>query len=240
MRGLRGARLGVVRKFFGTNAAVDNLIENCLSAMKREGAVLVDPADLPTHGKFGDDEYAVLLYEFKAGLNSYLSKRPPNVVVRSLADVILFNEKHAPKEMPWFQQDIMLEAEKKGPLTSRAYLDALHRSKRMAGPDGIDAVLANYKLDALVAPTAGLAWLTDWLTGDHDTGSSSQPAAVAGYPHITVPAGFVQGLPIGLSFFGAAWSEPTLLKVAFAFEQAIRARHPPRFLRTAELEPPAL
>lgn len=233
-QGLRGARIGVARKFFGFNEAVDKLMDECLAEMKRQGAVIVDPADLPSHGKSGDSEFDVLVYEFKTDLNAYLKDLSPAARVHSLAEVIAFNEKEAAREMPYFGQEIMTMAEKKGPLTDKAYLDALDKIHRMARTEGIDAVIAQHRVDAIVAPTAGPAWLTDWVTGDHDGGGCSSPAAVAGYPHITVPAGFIRGLPVGISFFGGAWTEPTLLKLAYSFEQAAKARKAPRFLPTVD------
>ncbi len=233
-QGLRGARIGVARKYFGFNRDVDKLMEECLAEMKRRGAEMIDPADLPSHGKFGDSEFDVLAYEFKAGLNAYLTDLSPAARVHSLADVIAFNDREASREMPYFGQEIMTIAEKKGPLTEKAYLEALDKIQRLARTEGIDAVIARHRVDAIVAPTAGPAWLTDWVTGDHDGGGCSSPAAIAGYPHITVPAGFIRGLPVGISFFGAAWSEPALLKLAYAFEQASRARKAPRFLPTVD------
>jgi amidase len=235
-RGLRGARLGVARKFAGTNADVDRLLNECIAAMKHEGAEIVDPADLPSHGKFNDPEFEVLLYEFKASLNQYLAGLGAKAPVRSLAEAIAFNREHRRQEMPYFEQEIFEQAQQKGPLTERKYLDSLAACRRLAREEGIDAVIGKHKLDAIVAPTAGPAWLIDWVNGDHDTGGCSTPAAIAGYPHITVPAGFVHGLPVGLSFFGPAWSEPTLLKVAYSFEQATKARKAPQFLPTAKFD----
>jgi amidase len=231
-QGLRGARLGVARKFFGITADVDRVMENCLAEMKRQGAEIIDPADLPSHGKYGDAELEVLQYEFKTDLNAYLETRHTALTLEKLID---FNEKRRAEEMPHFEQEIMLQSQKKGPLTDPAYRKALAKCQRLSRTEGIDAVLKKYNLNAIVAPTAGPAWVTDWLNGDHDTGGCSTPAAVAGYAHITVPAGFVHGLPVGLSFFAGAWSEPTLLKLAYAFEQAVKARKPPRYLPTAAL-----
>jgi amidase len=239
--GLKGARLGIVRKSFGFNDAVDKLLNDLIAEMKRLGAEIIDPADIPTAGKFDDSELEVLLYEFKADLNVYLAGLGPKAPVHSLKEIIAFNEKHRDKEMPYFGQDLFLKAEAKGPLTEKAYLDALKQNGEMTREDGIDAVLRKHKLDALIAPTGGPAWPTDWINGDHFTGGYSSASAVAGYPHITVPAGYVHGLPVGISFFASAYSEPTLLRLAYAFEQATKARHPPQFLRTAVLsEPPAV
>jgi amidase len=231
--GLRGARIGVARKYFGSNDVQDQLINNLIDAMKRQGADIVDPADLPTHGKFDDTEFLVLQYELKADLNVYLAGRPG--APKSLRDVIDFNDRNRDKEMPYFGQDIFIKAEAKGPLTSKEYTDALEANHRLSRQEGIDAVMDQFHLDAIMAPTAGPAWLTDLANGDHAVGGSSNAAAVAGYPDISVPAGFVFGLPVGISFFGRAWSEPTLLKIAYGFEQMIQARRPPKFLPTLKL-----
>jgi amidase len=231
--GLRGARIGVARKYFGFSDSVDDLMNNVLEEMKRQGAVLVDPADLESHGKFDDTEFTVLLYELKADLNAYLAGRP-DAAVHSLKDIIQFNERTKEKEMPYFAQDIFIKAEAKGPLSSKEYLDALEANHRLSRAEGIDGVMDKFHLDAILAPTGGPAWLTDLVNGDHSGGGSSNAAAVAGYPDITVPAGFIAGLPVGVSFFGRAWSEPVLLKIAYGFEQTIRARKPPRFLSTVE------
>ena len=231
--GLRGARLGVARKFFTMGTAVDQLMEQALGALRKQGAVIVDPADLPSHGQYDTAENDVLQYEFKADLNTYLRERGATAKVHSLADVIAFNREQSAREMPYFAQEIMEQSQKRGPLTDKTYTEARAKCVRLSRAEGIDAVLSEHKIDAIIAPTAGPAWLTDWITGDHDTGGCSTPAAVAGYPHITVPAGFVSGLPVGLSFFGAAWSEPVLLKLAFSFEQATKARRAPAFRASA-------
>jgi amidase len=228
--GLRGARIGVARKYFGFHDGVDALMNNLLEEMKRAGAEIIDPADLPSHGKFDDSEFTVLLYELKADLNAYLAGLGPAAPVHSLQEIIDFNDRNRDKEMPYFAQDIFLKAQAKGPLTSKEYLDALEGNHRLSRNEGIDAVMDKFNLDAIVAPTAGPAWLTDLVNGDHAAGGSSNAAAVAGYPDITVPAGFISGLPVGISFFGRAWSEPTLLKIAYGFEQTTKARKPPRFL----------
>jgi amidase len=233
--GLRGARIGVVRKLFDVADNVVPAMKAALDAMKSEGAVLIDPVAIETLGKFDDSELLVLQYEFKADLHAYFAQFP-NAPVHSLKDIIEFNEQNRSSELFYFGQDILEQSEKKGPLTDKAYLDALAKNHRMARQEGIDAVMDKYKLDALVAPTAGPAWPIDLVDGDHDTGGSSTPPAVAGYPNINVPAGFVFGLPVGISFFGRAWSEPTLIKIAYAFEQTTQARKPPQFLRTVDLE----
>jgi amidase len=234
--GLKGARLGIVRKSFGFNDATDKLLDNLIGEMRRLGAEIVDPADIPTAGKFDDSELEVLLYEFKADLNAYLAGRGAKSPVHSLKEIIEFNEKHPDQEMPYFGQDLLTKAQAKGPLTDKAYLAALKKNHDLSRAQGIDAVLGKNKLDALVAPTGGPPWPTDWINGDHFTGGYSSASAVAGYPHITVPAGYVYGLPVGISFFASAYSEPTLIKLAYAFEQAIKARRAPQFLPTANLK----
>jgi amidase len=229
--GLRGARIGVARdKFFGFSEEGDRVIDAAIAEMKRAGAEIVDPADIPTAGKFDDSESIVLSYEFKNDLNLYLGALGPQAPVHSLADVIAFNDSHRDQEMLYFGQDLMIKAQGRGPLTSQEYRDALKKDHQLARTEGIDAVMAKYRLDALVAPTAGPAWCTDLINGDHAPGGSSTPAAVAGYPNINVPAGFAFGLPVGISFFGAANSEALLIKLAYAFEQATRHRRPPKFL----------
>ncbi|HEY4261952.1 MAG TPA: amidase family protein, partial [Schlesneria sp.] len=231
--GLNGARIGIPRKYFGFNEAVDKAMIESIAVLKSQGAVIVDPAEIPTFGKFGDTEFTVLLYELKADLNAYLATRP-DAAVHSLKDVIDFNQRNAAKEMPYFGQDTFIQAQAKGPLTEKEYLDALETNHRLAGKEGIDAIMDQHKLDALVCPTAGPAWITDLVDGDHATGDSSSAPAVAGYPHITVPAGFTFGVPFGISFFGRAWSEPTLIKLAYAFEQATKFRKAPKFLAHVE------
>jgi|SRR5579871_1286295 len=235
-KGLKGARIGVARKYFGFSDAVDATMNESLEVMKKEGAVLVDPADIETLGKFDDTELLVFMYELKADLNAYLARLGPGAPVRTLKEIIDFNERNHQKEMPYFGQDLFVKAEAKGPLTEKEYVDALAKNHQLARTDGVDAVMDKYHLDALVAPTGGPAWLTDLINGDHVAGGSSNAAAVAGYPNINVTAGFVSGLPIGISFFGRAWSEPVLIRLAYAFEQATKARQAPRFLPTIKLD----
>jgi amidase len=235
--GLRGARIGVARKrYTGYHVETDKLLDAALDLMKQHGATIVDPADIATAGKTDDAEFDLLLYEFKADLNAYLSRLPSSAGVHSLADVIAFNSKNAGRELRYFGQEIMEQAEKKGPLTEKKYRDTLASNRRLMGAQGIDATIIKHKLDALVAPTQGPAGLIDLVNGDPGGGGSfTAPAAVAGYPHVTVPMGFVRGLPVGLSFVGRAWSEATLLKLAYAFEQAAPARRKPTFAATVEL-----
>ena len=235
--GLRGARIGVAReRYFGYSPATDALIEAAIAVMRERGAVIVDPANIPSVGKLGDATFNVLLYEFKADLDAYLGALGGSSGVRTLADVIAFNESNAEREMPFFGQDLMVMAQKKGPLTSPEYLKALAKCHTATRQDGIDAVMDKYKLDALIAPTQGPPWLVDLVNGDAGSGgSSSTPAAVSGYPSITVPAGYVFGLPVGLSFIGRAWSEPVLIKLAYAYEQAAMPRRPPAFALSAAL-----
>jgi amidase len=227
---LKGKRIGVARKkYFGYSPAADRIIDAAIAEMKAQGAVIVDPTDIPTANQLDDCEFQVLLYEFKAGLNKYLGGLGPSAPVHSLKDVIAFNEREKARELPFFGQEIMLMAEKKGPLTSAAYRTARTTCRQRATTAGIDAVLSKYRLDAIVAPTGSPAWTVDLVNGDHFLGASSTPAAVAGYPSVTVPAGDAHGLPVGLSFIGARWSEAKLIALGYAFEQATKHRRPPRF-----------
>ncbi len=234
--GLRGARIGVARKkVFGYSPDADALVAAAIDVMRREGAVIVDPAEIPHFGEYDDSELTVLLYELKADLASYLSAWAPGASVKTLADVIAFNEAHKATEMPYFGQELFIQAQEKGPLTDQAYLDALAKDQRLSRTEGLDAVFAQNNLDAIVAPTGSPAWPTDLVNGDHFLGASSTPAAVAGYPSISVPVGYAFGLPVGMSFIGKANAEATLLKLAYGYEQAAKPRKPPRFLPTADL-----
>jgi amidase len=234
-KGLQGARIGVARNYFGFHEAVDAILAEALEVMKRQGATLVDPAEIPNMDKVSEPETTVLLYELKADLNAYLAGLGPEAPVKSLKDVIAFNDKNRQKEMPFFGQNQFIKAEAKGPLTDKEYVEALEKCRKLTRSEGIDALMDKHKLDALVAPSDGPAWLTDLVDGDHSLASSTTAAAVAGYPSITVPAGFLHGLPVGISFFGRAWSEPTLLRLTYAFEQATKARKPPQFLPTVKI-----
>ena len=237
--GLRGARIGVVRnRLFGYSPAADRLAEAAIADMKGQGSVIVDPANIPTLGKFDDSEFDVLLYEFKADLDAYLASRGQSSAVHSLADLIAFNTGRQGEELRYFGQEILVMAEKKGPLSEPKYKSELARNHLLARAQGIDAVMTKYRLDALVAPTGGPAWLIDLVNGDGGTATAPGPStvtSVAGYPHITVPMGYVGGLPVGISFFGRAWSEPTLIKLAYSYEQATKHRRPPAFEPTANL-----
>lgn len=237
--GLEGARLGVARSdFFGYTEETDRVGEEALAALEAAGAELVDDVDIPHSGEYGDDEWTVLQYEFRADLNAYLedrARRAGELPVESLEDVIRFNEENADREMPWFGQDLLEMSAEKGSLESEEYREALERSKRLAGPRGIDAALEEHDLDALVGMTTAPPWPIDLVNGDAGGGSATTPAAVAGYPHVTVPAGYVHGLPVGFSFVGTAWSEAELLRFAHAFEVEMDARERPRFRTTGEL-----
>lgn len=226
---LSGLRIGIGRQFFERDSRVDAAMEEAIEVLASLGAEMVDPAPIAHRGEVGRHEYEAMLYEFKAGLNAYLAELGDGAPVASLADVIAFNEANAEREMPFFGQEILIEAEGKGPLTEAAYQTARGTANRLSREEGLDAALAEHRLDAILGPSGGPAWVTDLVHGDHFSVGSSGAAAVAGYPNVTVPAGFVHGLPVGVSFFGAAWSEPTLIRIAWAFEQAVPHRRPPRF-----------
>ena len=232
--GLQGMRIGVSKKHLGFNQHVDAVMAQVQLTISELGAQVFNPADIPTHGKFDDSEFEVLLYEFKANLNAYLKSLGATTPIQTLKELIAFNESKAGFEMPHFGQDIFEKAEAKGPLTDPKYLQTLRKNHLLTRTQGIDFIMKKLRLDAMIAPTGGPPWPTDWLNGDHFTGGYSSASAVAGYPHITVPAGYVQGLPVGVSFFGGAYSEPTLIKIAYAFEQATKVRQTPKFLPTVD------
>ena len=229
--GLAGKRIGVVTELAGFNAKVDDLFRKAIETLKEKGAEIVEDVKFENLRKADDLSYQVLLYEFKADLNKYLDEHP-GAPVKSMAEIIEFNKRNSDREMPWFGQEIFELAQSKGDLTTDEYLKALADSKLFTGKEGIDLVMNKHKLDALIAPTNGPAWTIDWVNGDHFGGGSSSPAAISGYPNITVPMGYVHELPVGISFFGKAWSEPTLLKVAYAYEQVAKHRKAPGFLET--------
>jgi amidase len=232
--GLRGARVGISRSQWpGAGSLTAGVYQAALDAMRDGGAVLVEVPALGNVGKLGDASYQVMLYEFKAGLNAYFAGLDgQRVKIRSLADVIAFNEKNRETELKWFGQEIMLRAQEKGPLTDQAYLDLVAKCRQLSRVEGIDAVMDEHKLDVLVGPSGGPAGVTDLVYGDRGVGGSSGPAAVAGYPNMTVPAGEVKGLPVGLSFFGRAWSEPVIFRIAYAFEEVTKFRRTPGYLKT--------
>lgn len=232
--GLQGARIGVLRKTFGFNPAVDILMEDALRVMKKQGATVIDPVEIATQGKFGDSEFLGFMFELKADLNAYLAWLGTNTPVKSLKEIIDFNERNTRKEMPYFAQENFYKAEEKGQLTTKEYVEAMEKNRKLSRTDGIDKTMDEHKLDAIVAPTGGPAWLTDIVNGDSFGGGSSEFAAVAGYPNVNVTAGYVHGLPVGISFFGRAWSEPVLIRLAYAFEQATKHRKAPRFLAHVE------
>src|SRR5439155_1968499 len=230
--GLKGARIGVARRYFRGGRRTEQVMESCIDAMKGRGAIIVEPFDDKPLAEVSSAEGEVLLHEFKASLNKYLAELGPKAPIRTLKDAIDFNEANKEKELCWFGQETFLKAQEKGSLTDKAYLDAVEKCRRLSRTEGIDALMDKYNLDAIVAPAGGPAGKTDLVYGDRGAGGSSSPAAVAGYPNITVPAGEVLGLPMGISFFGRAYSEPTLLKLVYDFEQTTKARIVPKFLET--------
>ena len=234
--GLKGKRIGVVKsQFGGRNDLASAVVEKALDVLKAQGATLVDLPELPNASKYGQSEYDVLLYEFKADMAAYLAEFAPNLPIKSLADIMAFNEKNRGRMMPYFAQEHMARAAAKGGLDEKVYLDALANNLKFSREEGIDKALLDNKLDALVAPSGSPAWLTDFIRGDNSGGGFSSGAAVAGYPHITVPAGFVSGLPCGISFVGTAWSEPKLIAMAYAYEQSSRQRRAPAYLKSVNV-----
>jgi amidase len=237
--GLNGARIGIARNFFGVNERVDVVMESCIEKMKGLGAEIVDPANIETVEELRGVEIQVLYYEFKNDLDTYLEGLGPAAPVKSLQEIIEFNEENHNRVMPYFGHERMVQAMEKGPLTDEEYKKALEAAQRLSRDEGIDATLKKHKLDAIVAPSGSPAWLIDWVCGDNHGGvSSSSPAAVSGYPNITVPAGYIHGLPIGISFMSTAYQESTLLKLAFAFEQGTKIRRPPQFIPSVNLIEP--
>ncbi len=235
--GLKGARIGVARNMAGTDPRIIKIFESCIDIMKKLGAIIVDPADVPNFDKFGKTELEVLHFEFKADLNKYLASLGKASRVHCIADVIKFNEENKARIMPYFGQEHMIAAQEKDSLSSKKYRDALAKNHRLTRKEGIDAAMKKHRLDAIVVPSGGPSWMIDLANGDAINWDmeSTSPAAVAGYPHITVPAGYIFGLPVGISFFAGAWQESTLIKLAYAFEQATKIRKPPQFLPTANL-----
>ncbi|MFX1263013.1 MAG: amidase [Promethearchaeota archaeon] len=233
-KGLEGARIGVVRNLFGFDERVDAIMEDSLNVMRENGAEIVDPTDIPSAKELWDVEYEVLLYEFKDNLNAYLAGLGPDAPVKSLKEIIEFNEANREKTMPFFGHDIMLKSQEKGSLDEKEYVEALEKCKKLAQTEGLDHVLKEKNLDAVVAPSGGPAWLTDYVTGDHFSGGSSSLAAVSGYSSITVPAGYIHGLPVGISFISGPYQEPKLIEIAYAFEQASKIRQPPEFKPSVE------
>ncbi len=232
--GLKGARIGVARNFFGKNNLIDKVLNDAIDKMKEAGATIIDPTNLEPAKELKDAPFAVLLYDFKHDMNIYLAKYSNNPKVKTLKDLIEFNEKNKEKVMPYFSQEIMVMAEEKGPITDKEYIEALENCRKFTREEGIDKVMKEHKLDAIVAPSGGAAWPVDLINGDHFTFGSSSPAAVSGYASITVPAGYVFGLPVGLTFIGGPYHEPTLLKITYAFEQKLKIRQPPKYLPTWE------
>ncbi len=236
-QGLRGVRIGVARKMAGSDPRIRKIFDACLEVMKQLGAVIVDPVEVPNFNKLHKTEWEVLHWEFKADVNKYLASLGPKARVHTLAEVIKFNEEHKAQVMPYFGQERLTTAQEKGPLTSKVYREALAENRRLTRQEGIDIPLRKHRLAAIVAPSGGPAWTIDLVNGDAHTWDieSTSPAAVAGYPHITVPTGYICGLPVGISFFAHAWQEPTLIKLAYAFEQATKVRKPPQFKAHADL-----
>ncbi len=230
--GLHEARIGVARNFFGRNEYVDQVIEKAIKKMRELGATIIDPTDFTIINDLQDPEYEVLLYDFKHDINEFLKNNVPDDFPQTLNELIQYNNQNKSKIMPYFSQEIFKMAEEKGPLSSEEYKTALEKCRRLSREEGIDKLIQENQLDAIIAPSGGPAWIIDYINGDHSTGGSSSPSAVSGYPNITVPAGYVFGLPVGISFIGGLYQEPVLLKLAYAFEQATKIRQPPKFLKT--------
>jgi amidase len=230
--GLEGARIGVVRDYFGRHTDVDAVMEDAIQALTDGGAEVIDPVEIPNRTDINGPSFQVLLYEFKAGVNDWLAAMGSAAPLHSLEEIIAWNEEHAAEAMPWFGQELLVQAQEKGGLDSEEYIESRDNARRRSREEGLDVVIRDQNLDALIGPTGGPAWVTDLVNGDNFSVSSSSPAAISGYPNVTVPAGRVHGLPVGISFFGAPWSEPTLLRIAYAFEQATNHRARPEFFRS--------
>ena len=233
--GLHEARIGVARNFFGRNEYIDKIMEKAIKKMKELGAIIIDPTDFTIINDLQDPEYEVLLYDFKHDINEFLKNNVPDDFPQSLNELIQYNNQNKDKIMPYFNQEIFKMAEEKGPLSGEEYKTALEKCQKLAQQEGIDKIIKENQLDVIVAPSGGPAWLFDYINGDHSTGGSSSPSAVAGYPNITVPAGYVFGLPVGISFIGGLFQESVLLKLAYAFEQASKVHRPPKYLKTLKI-----
>ncbi|MHA1836354.1 MAG: amidase [Candidatus Heimdallarchaeota archaeon] len=236
VNGLKDARIGVARNFFGKNNLVDKVLNDAIDKMKEAGATIIDPTNFEIAKELSDAQFVVLLFDFKHDMNIYLAKYSNNPKIKTLKDLINFNKRNKEKVMPYFSQEIMVMAEEKGPITDKEYIEALENCRKFTREEGIDKVMKEHKLDAIVAPSGGAAWPVDLINGDHFTFGSSSPAAVSGYASITVPAGYVFALPVGLTFIGGPYQEPTLLKITYAFEQKIKIRQKPKFLPTWKME----
>lgn len=234
--GLEGARIGIARNYFRRNQLVDEIMEEAIETMKKQGAVIVDPTNVTSNDKLEEPEFTVLLFDFKHELNNYLKNLPPTSFPKNLKELIKYNSENKDTVMPYFGQELLTMAEEKGDLDNEEYKSALETCQRLSRDEGIDALVKEHQLDAIIAPSGGPSWVTDYINGDHYTGGSSSAAAVAGYPSITVPAGYIRGLPIGVSFFGGAFQEPTLLKLAHGFEQATKVRQSPTFPKTIKFD----
>ena len=233
--GLKGSRIGVIRNLFGFDERVDAIMENAIEVMKKKGAEIVDPVDIPSAKEHWEHEYQVLLYEFKENLNAYLAGLGPDAPVKSLEEIIEFNEANREKIMPIFGQETMIKGQEKGGLDSEEYIEALEKCRKLSRTDGLDAALKDNNLDTLIAPSGGPAWLTDHIVGDHFSGGSSSLAAMSGYASITVPAGYIHSLPVGISFISGPYEEPTLIRLAYSFEQATQVRVQPEFKSSVEI-----
>jgi amidase len=230
--GLQGKRIGVATQYAEGHEAVETLFQGALEAMRSAGATVLDIPEVEAWRQMGRPSGVVMRYEFKADLNAYLEGLGPDAPVRTLEEIIAFNEANAERELPFFQQETMLQAQERGPLTEPEYLGALEEALRLSRDEGIDRVMEEHELDAILAPTGSPAWTTDLINGDRYYMGSSSPAAIAGYPNISVPMGFVQELPVNISMWGRAWSEPQLLAMAFSYEEATQHRQKPKFIPT--------